>query len=706
MFVDNTLMVTIDLNNHHYRTDCVLSEEDIKTVLKDAGFTEKESIIYIFLAKNEPLTGSEIAKLSKKDKAQVFRILKKLQAKGFVEATLEFPTRYTVIPFETILESVVEAKRDEVNFIEKTRDELISHLKKKGQIEPSLEKFMIIKGRKRINSKIQRMFENTKHQISVAMTVSDLILANQNEVFNGSIDHILKLNIQNRFLTNLSEENLKKMKSFLKLIPKIGLTFKARNPILSGTFFPRMIIRDDEEILFFTSSLKTNKAKNDEVCMWTNSKSLVKTFSGVFNEIWHISSDIQTKISEIETGKQPSSICVINDFKEARKKYEEILKSAKDEIVVMTSSKNLVDYWKNNLFLKEWSKKGIHVRFMSPIVGENFKFAKLISKVFPIKHIPSGYPEATVIDGTHYFQFQTFQAGIENDSPTADFKNTFYTNDIQYVSKMKKMFNDVWKNANVPSPITLETILKRSRKSNLVLPSDRKPSYFKKVSGLDFKDWKLNEASTGKDVLEKIINNSQFPKDIQSTNQMKLQGSSASAVIHPPPHFNLPDMVFTVFHIEKKSSFGEEDAMLIYLWLETKKGYSYIPVAYVGDNPKAQNIWKAFMAGTPAGQNVQLVKKEELQIQISGISLFAGWTKEIQLLDTQYSLKPSFLLIEGYGDLKTDSYTLFSPSNYKTKVERNGFDAFVTFFHPSSKYCGPGTDGFFAKDYTAITYPP
>ena len=223
---------------------------------------------------------------------------------------------------------------------------------------------------------------------------------------------------------------------------------------------------------------------------------------------------------------------------------------------------------------------------------------------------------------------------------------------------------------------------------------------------LSFKDWKLNETPTEKDVLDKKFNNSKFPKDNQSIRQMKLYGSSASAVIHPPSHFNLPDMVITIFHIEKNSSFGEEDAMLIYLWLDVQKGYSYVPVAYVGDNPKAQDIWKAFMEGTPAGENVQLVKKEELQIQISGITLFAGWTREIPLLNSLYILKPSFLLIEGYGNLKTDSYTLYSPSNYKTEVKRNGFDAFVTFFHPTSKYSGPGTDGFFARDYTAITYPP
>jgi sugar-specific transcriptional regulator TrmB len=706
MFVDSTLMVTIDLDNHHYRALVILSEETIKTVLKDAGFTEKEAVIYIFLAKHEPLKGTEIAKLLRKDKAQVFRILKKLQAKGFVEATLEFPTRYTVVSFETILESVVKAKRDEVDFIEKTKEELISQLKKKSQIEPSLDKFLVIKGKKRIDSKIHRMFQDTKHQISVAITVPGLMLIDRYGVFDVALNQPLKSQIQHRFLVELSEQNVETVKAFLKRMPKTGFNFKARNPELSGASFPRMIVRDSKEVLFFTSRHRTSKARNEEVCMWTNSKSLVETFKGVFDEIWRNSADIPARISEIETGKPSPSICIIGDFEEARKKYEDTLQSAKEEIVLMASSKNLVAYWKSRARLKEWSKKCVHVRIMAPIVGENLGIAEQISKIFPVKHIPVGYPEATIIDGKHYFQFHTSPTVIEKDSSTINFENTFYTNNLQYVSKMKKMFDDVWQNARAPSPITLEAILKKSRKQIVVPSSDGKPSYFKKVNGLSFRDWKLNKTATEKDVLNKIINTSNFPRDIQSTGQMKLHGSSASAVIHPPPHFNLPDMVITVFHIEKHSSFGEEDAMLIYLWLEVQTGHSYVPLAYVGDNPKAQDVWKAFMAGTPAGQNVQLVKKDELQIQVHGSTLFAGWTKQIPLLTPKYALPPSFLLIEGYGDLKTDSYTLLSPSNYKTEVERNGFDAFVTFFHPASKYSGPGTDGFFARDYTAITYPP
>ena len=153
-----------------------LGEEIIKKVLKNSGLTNKEAEIYIFLAKHNALKATEIAKLLRKDRAQVFRILQKLQTKGFVDTTLDFPTQYTVVPFESVLESIVKAKREEVVFIEKAKEDLLDYMKRKRQSEPTIEKFVVIKGSKRIYGKIRQIVHNTKHQLSAVATVSGLML--------------------------------------------------------------------------------------------------------------------------------------------------------------------------------------------------------------------------------------------------------------------------------------------------------------------------------------------------------------------------------------------------------------------------------------------------------------------------------------------------------------------------------------------------
>ena len=61
----------------------------------------------------------------------------------------------------------------------------------------------------------------------------------------------------------------------------------------------------------------------------------------------------------------------------------------------------------------------------------------------------------------------------------------------------------------------------------------------------------------------------------------------ATAIIHPPEFFKLPDMMIFVQKVEKQSTTGAEDALIIFLWLKTPNGYAYVPVAQAGDNPRS-----------------------------------------------------------------------------------------------------------------------
>ncbi|MGD6850573.1 MAG: helix-turn-helix domain-containing protein [Candidatus Bathyarchaeia archaeon] len=671
-----------------------MSEEKIKKVLMNSGFTQTETEVYLFLAKHVPLTLSEIAKLLAKDKAQLFRVLKGLQAKGFVESTLEFPTRYTVVGFERVLDSIVEAKRKEVVFIESSKKDFLDYLQKKRCLssDPSLEKFMVLKGRKKTYAKMSQLVKKTQCRLSVVAAVPNLLRADQFGVFDFA-DTNLSPNTQCRFLTDVSEQNLGAIKALTQRLSNV--CFRVRNPDLGLNMFPRMMIRDHEEILFFTKP----EADKTDVCLWTNCKPLVQAFTAVFEDLWKISIDLQEKIAERETApKTPPTRVLSGEIAELI--YRDKLLTAKNEVLLMTTSHSLIGYCREISQLAEWRKNGVSVKIMAPIVSENLEAVEELSKIGSVRHVPTSYLESTVIDGKYLFQFRPYLSS--NIALTPNFENTLFTDEASQVEKMKTTLNTLWKHALAPSTTPLEAMLKKARTPDSL---SGKPAYFQKVSGLNFNDWKQQTATPSeKDVLDKIIGANLTTDNL--ADEMKLHGSMATAIIHPPSHFKLPEMILTVFHAEKQSFFGEEDSMLVYLWLATPKGPAYLPVAYVGDNPSAQAFWKTYMTGTPAAQNTRLVSKDEIYTRIHGNTLFAGWTVKIPLLSTKNVLPPSCLLLEGYGNLKTDSFTISPPSGYQTTIERNGFDAFVTFFHPASKYSGPGTDGFFARDYIAVTHPP
>ena len=684
-----------------------MGDEKVKKVLKGFGVTEKEAEVYIFVAKHGVLRSGEIVKNSKMHKADVYRILKSLQTKGLVESTLESPTRFIAVPFETVLDSLIKAKRDEAALIESTKQDLLSDWKNISQtsLEPPVEKFTVIEGNHKIYAKILQMTKESKQQLSAITTVPGLARADQFGVLDAAFNHPLKDKIQFRFLTDLSSQNLNALKTLLRRVPKIGFNFKGRNPDLGLQLSPRMVIRDDEEIIFFiTPKTETATVEQDEVCLWTNCKALVQAFSSVFEDLWRNSTDIQKKTVEIETGQPTPKTYIIADAETAKKKYDETMRSAKEEITIMTSSEGLIELWKSMTLLKEWAERGISVKIMAPLVGENLKATQQLSKFCAVRHVSISYLRTTIIDGQHLFQFKTPPAGQEKSDILSHFENTFYSNDLEYVEKTKIMLNDIWKKAHMLFPVTPEPAISSPESSFVSPPDEKRIRAYRNIINY-VGDAKFLGAGAEKDVLNKILNAKKIPFKNLSKDIIRYHGSAAFAIIRLPDQFNLPDMMIQIFHNDKQSSFGAEDWLVVNLWLETPKGHAFVPVAVVQDNPRSAAVRKAVLAGTPAGQNIQVVKKDELQVRIQGNTLFAGWTVPIRLLSS-YTLPPCCVLFEGYGDLRTTISKTKFPSGRQQICEQNGFEAFVTFFHPASKYAGPGTEGLLFRDSVFTSLPP
>ena len=685
-------------------------EESIRSVLKDFGLTETEAEVYLFLAKHGVLKGTEISSQIKKDKAQVYHILRSLQAKGLVESTLEAPVRFAPVPFERVVDSTIKAKHEEAARIENAKEELLTYWKNINKIKPELplEKFVVIEGRHKVYSKISQMIADTKKQLSTITTINSLLQAEQFGLYDAAFNHPLKSQIHFRFLTELSSRNLNGMKTFLKKISGKGFSFKGRNPDLGQSLFPRTIIRDHEEALFFmTPRSSFSTEENDYICLWTNCKDLVEAFNGVFEDLWQNSTDIQKRITEIETGKLSPKTCIINDAETAHKNYHEAMHSAEKEVVMTTSSKGLISCWKGKSIVEEWTKRGVSVRIMAPITSENLEAAQQLLNRCEVRHVPVGYLGTTIIDGQQLFQFKNPPPEGEKLRAIPYFENTFYTDDSEYVIKTKNMLDDIWRKASAPSAITVKSVTTPSTTTIDPISEGTVTRAVKKASGpIVLEEQRPLEKATEKDILNKILTALRIPVKDPAKEITRYYGTVAQAIIHPPAYFSLPNTLFHIFHLGKNSAFGAEDAIFVMLWLETPKGYAYVPVAYVGDNPEAAEFWRSYtFPGLPAAQNVQMVKKDELRIMVHGNTLFAGWTNPIPLLPS-LSLPPSCILLEGYGEVKTETFTLLLSRGHRMRVEDNGLEAFVTFLHASSKYSGPGTDGFLARDCIWEYYPP
>ena len=299
-----------------------LSIKTIKVALSEFGLTDKEIEIYIYLAKHGLLTGGEISKQTKTHRALVYRILKNLQKKGVVKATLESPTRFSSISFEKILDESIRIKQKEARSLEKAKESLLSDWEKisSNRIQPDVGTFFVIKGNRKIYAKISQMIKETKTRFSAVLSVPELVRNEQFGVFESIYNHPKKSKINFQFITELSDQNLDALKL---LFPKLGveIDLKARNPASSFSLLPRMVIRDQEEAMFFISTgTGILDVVQDEICICTNNKSFISALFGIFAELLQNSENVANKVFEFETGP-PSVIPLLNAAKESKNKW-------------------------------------------------------------------------------------------------------------------------------------------------------------------------------------------------------------------------------------------------------------------------------------------------------------------------------------------------------------------------------------------------
>jgi sugar-specific transcriptional regulator TrmB len=680
-----------------------VSQEKVLKTLVSLGLTPLDAKVYVLLAKKGPIKARDAAKALKISKQRLYPIIKNLQSKGIVNSTLERPARFSAVPFEKMLDSFLKAKMEQARRIQQNKDELLSDWQSIAiaESESSPAKFTVIEGRSYVYSKIQQMIKDTESHLSFVATVPSLARADQFGLFDAAFNHPLRSKIRFRFLTELSEQNANALKALLKKKPKADFNIEGKAPDLGLKLCPRMVIRDEEEAAFFIDPRKGEVAsEQDDVCLWTNCKSLVHAFLAMFEDLWRNATDIEKKIVEVETGKPTPKTYIISDAETVRKKYDATIRSAKEEVLMLTSARGLIECRENIILFEEQARRRVTIKIMAPIMNENFEAANQLSKHFEVRHVPVSYLRTTIIDRKHLFQFKNPPSGQESYEAMPHYEDAFYSADPEYVDKTKAMMDDVWENAHALSPITLASVLGIDEPKAGADSEERRFSVYRKTIAR-IEDEKLG-VKTEKDVLNEFIHAKKYPAE---SSQNRAYCCIGHAIIHPPKYFKLPDMMLNFYHFEKQSTLGAEDTLKVYLWLKTPAGYTFVPAAVIQDNPKVTDHYKVWFAGTPAGDNIHLIAKDDLQIRIRGNTLFAVWTIPIPLSPLS-AIPPCCIMMEGYGSIKTGSYTMILPSGYKFKHQTNGLDAFVTFMHPASKYTGPGTDGYLCRDVIMDIYPP
>ena len=424
-----------------------MSEKDVTRFLQILGLSKREIQVYMFLAKSGVQSTSFVAKRLKMERVQAYRTFKKLQEKGFIEATLERPTRFTIVPFSTLVDNYITAKKNEVANLSEQKQSLLAAWQSISapESEYPVAKFSIITGKKKIHSKMLNMIEEAKSEIIVLTTALGLIQEDIAGIFDAVMTPAKERGLQVQIITDVAMENIKVVERIDRNITEDELNIKIRHVNVSSKFFPRFLIKDEEEaILYAPFGNEASVLNLEDEGLWINDKMFISVLKAFFVQMWQSGVDVTRRIDELKSGIPIGESMVIKDTEEVWNKIVKVLESAKKEVVIITSSQSINRLAEDDPIIK-FIKKDLKVRLMASIDLDNLEPAQKLAKRFEVKHVPISYMIMMMVDKKHLFMFSNPPISDTSTESAFYLADTFYSTDSSQIERVSEMLDDIWK---------------------------------------------------------------------------------------------------------------------------------------------------------------------------------------------------------------------------------------------------------------------
>ena len=423
-----------------------MSNNDIVQFLRNLGLSKRETDVYLYLSKSGVSSTSFVAKRLKIERVQAYRIFKKMQEKGFIATTLERPTRFTAVPFEELLESYINTKKNEVQNLVDQQESLTASWRASSapESEQMIAKFSLINGKKKIHTKMLSMIQESEEEIMVLTTSTGLVQQDIAGVFDEILLTAKKRNVRFKIISDIERDNLSIVESLDKKISAKNLSIEFRHVDLNTKFFPSFLIKGEEALLHGSFSGESSLLDLEDNGLWIYDKMFVSILKGFFVQMWQKAVDVRNRIQELKTGIPLGETLVIRDPEEALAKVKEVLETAKEDVIAITSSEGINRLIENDPFVK-YRKEDLNIRVMSSIDLDNIETAKKLAATYQIKHVPINYLAMIVVDRRVLFMFKS--PPLKGSTSKAPFflEDTFYTDDSITAERACEMLDDIWK---------------------------------------------------------------------------------------------------------------------------------------------------------------------------------------------------------------------------------------------------------------------
>jgi sugar-specific transcriptional regulator TrmB/CheY-like chemotaxis protein len=278
--------------------ELVLPEEEIvMPLLEDYGLTEEEARVYVGVLRMGSGKVSEISHFTNTDRVKGYKILESLRNEGYVTSTLSSPILFSANDPSTTFENVLKKKQSEIQRLEKNQTVLIENLEKlKGHhAESNLPKLSVISGRDNIYNEIKKIIENTKDEMYIVTSTSDLIRMYYTDI-PAAIKKALKRKVEIKLITEFEVSDK------ADCVKNLGLNYFRVGKLPSQG----RIVCNSTQIIMSGYTSKTSRIhSSDDSALVTNSDEITGNMQSLCKFMWKMGGEV--KIDKKGSSKESSS---------------------------------------------------------------------------------------------------------------------------------------------------------------------------------------------------------------------------------------------------------------------------------------------------------------------------------------------------------------------------------------------------------------
>jgi len=223
----------------------------------------------------------------------------------------------------------------------------------------AVQRIDIVYGISNIGKSYSQLFLNAKRKVDNCINCYNLLSYYEFESIKKSIIEAKTRGVISRYLIDITKDNIKYCKELSKIVDELRhLDGVKNNFVLSESEYIAIPVQE--------------KSQPVTQIIYSNINPIVQQMQCVFNTFWYKSIPAEQKIIELEEGIKLEGIKIIRNPVEVQNLTFDLLKSVKDEILIIFSTANAFHRQEKagsiKLLTEIASKKGdINIKIMTPI---------------------------------------------------------------------------------------------------------------------------------------------------------------------------------------------------------------------------------------------------------------------------------------------------------------------------------------------------